>query len=101
MCAPTHYAIHYEINPWMRVNNPIDRPLARRQWDRLYAILKKLGAEVQLVPQVKGCPDMVFTANAGVVQGTRFIPSHFRYPERQPETAAFVRFFKRQGYAIS
>lgn len=101
MCAPRHYAIHYEINPWMKLENPIERTNAQRQWDGLHHTLSRLGVDILTVPQRKGCPDMVFTANAGVVTGRTFIPSHFRYPERQPETAAFTRFFKSRGYQIS
>ena len=100
MCAPDHYAIKYEINPWMNVSNGIDAALARRQWHALYRILKRLGVQVVLVPQGKNLPDMVFTANAGVVDGKTFIPSHFRYPQRQGESAAFTGFFKKKHYRV-
>lgn len=101
MCSPSHYAIRYEINPWMKLSNAIDPVKAREQWDALYGILRRLGVDVWLVPQKKNCPDMVFTANAGVALGYTFIPSHFRYKERQAETAAFVAFFKRKKYTIA
>src|SRR4051812_33583400 len=94
MCAPRHYAIKYEINPWMKLANPIKPATAQQQWDHLYQTLVRLGVEVSLVPQHKECPDMVFAANAGVVENKTFIPSHFRYPERQKETPAFTRYFK-------
>lgn len=100
MCAPRHYAIKYEINPWMKVSQPVKTTLARRQWEGLYQALCRLGVDVVTVPQHKDCPDMVFTANAGVVSGRLFIPSHFRYVERQAETAVFTRFFKKRGYTI-
>ena len=29
MCPPQHYAIKYEINPWMKVSNGIDLRRAR------------------------------------------------------------------------
>jgi N-dimethylarginine dimethylaminohydrolase len=101
MCAPSHYSINYEINPWMKLSNAIDPVVARQQWDGLYGILRKLGVTILLVPQQKRCPDMVFTANAGVVEGPVFIPAHFRFKERQGETAAFTRFFKKHKYRIS
>jgi N-dimethylarginine dimethylaminohydrolase len=101
MCAPRHYAIKYEINPWMKLSNPIQPTTAFQQWDALYQILRKLGVKISLVPQQKRCPDMVFTANAGIVDGHRFIPSHFRYPQRQAESTAFVRYFKRHGYQVA
>jgi N-dimethylarginine dimethylaminohydrolase len=101
MCPPRHYAIEYEINPWMKMAHPIRTTEALRQWNALRAILEELGVTVLTVPQKKGCPDMVFTANAGVASGNTFIPSHFRYKERQRETDAFVRFFKKKNYKIA
>lgn len=74
---------------------------AQKQWDGLVQVLKNLDVEVWTVPQAKDSPDMVFTANAGVVNGKTFIPSHFRYPQRQNETPAFMRYFKSKGYRIA
>jgi N-dimethylarginine dimethylaminohydrolase len=101
MCAPRHYAIKYEINPWMRLTRPVKTPLARTQWQALFETLLRLGVQVSLIPQHKKCPDMVFTANAGVARGKIFIPSHFRYAQRQPETAVFTQFFQKKGYSIA
>ena len=101
MCPPRHYAIRYEINPWMKLRNPIRHEAAQRQWEALYRVLRRLGVRILQVPQSRRCPDMVFTANAGVAQGRVFIPSHFRHPERQGESAAFIRFFKARGYRIA
>lgn len=100
MCPPTHYAIEYEINPWMKLRNKTNRSLAQKQWDNLVQILEGLGVEVDVIPQKKGCPDMVFTANAGVARGKNFYPSHFRYEERRPEEPAFIQYFKKKGYKI-
>lgn len=100
MCSPTHYAIEYEINPWMKLRNGAERAKAAAQWERLRGNLASLGARIETLPQRKGCPDMVFTANAGVVAGDTFFPSHFRYKERQGEESAFIQFFRRQGYRI-
>jgi N-dimethylarginine dimethylaminohydrolase len=100
MCAPEHYAIRYEINPWMKLRNPIHTAKASGQWQVLYHSLRKLGVEVWKVPQKKACPDMVFTANAGIARGRTFIPSHFRYAQRQGEEMAFQRFFRQKGYKI-
>jgi len=100
MCPPSHYAIRYEINPWMKITHTVNPAAARRQWDALSSLLRRLGVSVTLIPQRKGSPDMVFTANAGIARGRTFIPSHFRYRERQAESAAFTRFFKRKGYRV-
>jgi N-dimethylarginine dimethylaminohydrolase len=100
MCAPRHYAIRYEINPWMKLGNAVQGTLAERQWKRLYTVLKSLGVKVELIQQHKSSPDMVFTANAGIVDKNKFIPSHFRFPERQRETPLFSHHFRRKGYRI-
>ncbi len=100
MCPPTFYSIQYEINPWMDVANRTNRQRARSQWEFLRTSLQQLGVQVSVVRQKKGCPDMVFTANAGVVRGRTFVPSHFRFQERRGEEAAFIGYFRRQGYKI-
>jgi len=100
MCSPSHYAIEYEINPWMKLRNRIVPARARAQWEALGRTLRSLGVRILTIPQKKGCPDMVFTANAGVVRGRTFIPSRFRYPQRRGEEPAFIRFFRRRGYRV-
>jgi N-dimethylarginine dimethylaminohydrolase len=44
---------------------------------------------------------MVFTANAGLVKGRRFIVSRFRYPERQAEEPYFADWFMDRGYEVA
>jgi N-dimethylarginine dimethylaminohydrolase len=44
---------------------------------------------------------MVFTANAGLVKGKKFIVSRFRYPERQGEEPYFADWFMDRGYDVS
>lgn len=100
MCQPAHYRIEYEINPWMHRSNAVEHPRAARQWNRLYEALVELGLKVELVEQGADVPDMTFAANAGIVCGQRFIPANFRYPERQLESARFIRSFEERGYQI-
>jgi N-dimethylarginine dimethylaminohydrolase len=50
---------------------------------------------------VPGLPDMVFTANAGVVVGRQAVPSRFRHPERQREQTYFERWFTEHGYRLT
>jgi N-dimethylarginine dimethylaminohydrolase len=100
MCPPQHYSIQYEINPWMKMKNGINPARARKQWDALVKTLTDLGVRVRTIPQKKGCPDMVFTANAGVVDQRTFIPSRFRFRERRGEEPAFIAYFRRRGFRI-
>lgn len=101
MCPPTDYALRYEINPWMHLANAPDPALAARQWDELYRVLtQEVGAEVQLLPQSPDCPDMVFTANAGLVRGRYVMLSNFRHPQRQREEPHFRSWFEAHGYKV-
>ncbi len=100
MCPPEYFDVSYIINPWMHGNvRKIDNALAKQQWRALYDILTD-HATVRLVNPQPGSPDMVFTANAGLVSGRRFLASRFRYPERQYEEPYFADWFLDRGYEV-
>jgi N-dimethylarginine dimethylaminohydrolase len=99
MCPPDFYGIEYEINPWMKRDVPSDRALALKQWNGLRSILTELGAEIRLMAPVPGLPDLVFTANAGLVwKDVVFLPN-FRFGPRQGETPIDETWFQSQGFA--
>src|SRR5512140_3208387 len=101
MCPPEHFTVAYIINPWMHGNlRLVDNVVAKQQWRALYDIVTDL-ATVRLVSPQPGSPDMVFTANAGLVKGRRFLASRFRYPERQYEEPYFAEWFLDRGYDVS
>jgi ornithine--oxo-acid transaminase len=100
MCPPAHFDVTYAINPWMDVGEPVDRGLAQRQWDALVATLRAAGAEIEVLDPQPGLPDLVFTANLGIVDGETFVPARMRHPERRPETAHAARWFADHGFAI-
>lgn len=101
MCPPEYFNVAYIINPWMHGNlRRIDNALAKQQWRSLYDVLTD-HASVRLVLPQPGSPDMVFTANAGLVKGRKFIVSRFRYPERQGEEPYFADWFMDRGYEVS
>ncbi len=101
MCPPDYFGIEYEINPWMRLDKQADQVLARGQWQELHQLLTQgLGAKVDLLAPVRGLPDLVFTANAGYVEGDLFISSSFKYKERQGEKPIFDAWFKARGYRV-
>lgn len=84
MCSPHHYDVDYVINPWMEGNiHKSSRDRAQEQWQKLYQVIGE-HATVDLVKPQPGVPDMVFTANAGLVLGDRVVLSRFYHPERQP-----------------
>ncbi len=99
MCPPDAYGLKYEINAWMSLDNQPDLSLAANQWEELHRVLThELGIEVELIPQVNNAPDMVFTANAGLIYGDRILLSRFRHPERQVEVPFFRQWFEEHGY---
>jgi len=100
MCAPDHYDVDYVINPWMEGNiHKSSRDRAVEQWQKLYHVLKDR-ALVDLVPPAKGWPDMVFTANAGLVLGDNVVLSRFFHKERQGEEPYFKEWFEQNGFTV-
>jgi N-dimethylarginine dimethylaminohydrolase len=100
LCPPAHFGVLYEINPWMHQEVVVDLDRARHQWETLVATLRCAGAEVEILEPVDGLPDLVFTANAGIVNGDQFVPSNFRHPERQGETPHDVAWFEANGWHV-
>ena len=100
MCPPRHFGVLYEINPWMSSEVSVDPELALAQWEGLVATLEAAGAEVVVMEPEADVPDLVFTANAGVVNGDQFVPSHFRHPERRPETPINAAWFAKRGWRV-
>ena len=100
MCPPEHFGVLYEINSWMHTEVRVDVDLARRQWASLKTALEAAGAVVEVQPAVEGLPDLVFTANAGVVNGGQFVPARFRHPERQGETPFDIEWFSAAGFTV-
>lgn len=100
MCAPDHFEVAYVINPWMEGNIAHgDSKIATQQWMGLARALEKVG-RVERITAAPGVPDMVFTANAGLVLENRFVLSRFRHPERQAEEPHFAAWFARQGFEV-
>lgn len=100
MCPPDHFGIEYEINPWMSRARPADRNLAKTQWQDLKALIEAAGAKVELVPPIAGLPDLVFTANAAMIYGSRAILAHFKNHERQGEEPFYERALKDLGFVV-
>ncbi|MGA7935814.1 MAG: TIGR00300 family protein [Kovacikia sp.] len=100
MCSPDHYDVDYVINPWMEGNiHKSSRDRAVDQWQQLFHLIKE-HAIVDLVQPQKGVPDMVFTANAGLVLGNDVVLSRFFHKERQGEEPFFKQWFEEQGYLV-
>lgn len=101
MCPPDYFGIEYEINPWMNVEVAADHSTARLQWAGLYDLLAATGIAIELLDPVEGLPDLVFTANAGLVYEHRVLVSRFRHPQRQGESPVFRDWFESHGFEIA
>jgi len=100
LCPPDYFGVLYEINPWMNKDVRVDVDLAHTQWNNLVAALREAGAQLEFQEPAEGWPDLVFTANAGIVNAKQFIPTHFRHPERQGETPHDIAWFAERDYQI-
>ncbi len=101
MCSPEYFGIEYEINPWMSRLHGSEPKLAQAQWKHLRDVLtNQCGAESVLVEPRHGLPDLVFTANAGLVVGRSVILSRFRFPVRSGEEPVFRDWFRDDGFEV-
>jgi N-dimethylarginine dimethylaminohydrolase len=100
MCSPDHFGIEYEINPWMNVQVGSDSQRAHEQWTALHQALLGQDVDVVLLEPVKGLPDLVFTANCGLIYENIFISSRFRYGVRQGEAPVFESWARSRGFDV-
>ena len=101
MCPAEHFGVLYEINPWMHREVAADPDRSMEQWTNVRDALTAAGAPVTTIDSVDGLPDMVFTANAGVVWADRFVPSRFRHAERTGEEAYFKLWARAAGFTVT
>lgn len=100
MCPPNHFEIAYVINPWMEGQFAnTDDALAHRQWDDLCNAIAQ-HAKLTLEPPQRNLPDIVFTANAGIVLGKKVIVSRFRSLQRRGEEPHHRAWFAENGFEI-
>ena len=100
MCPPDYFTVDYVINPWMAGQEGVlDKEKAAQQWNTLRDTLSEFADIVTMDPQ-PDLPDLVFTANAGVVYGKKAIASHFMPLERRPEEPHNKRWFTENGYEL-
>lgn len=101
MCPPIHFNVDYVINYWMQnQSDKVDRLLAARQWENLRSTLAR-HISIAFVPPEPNVPDMVFTANAGLVVGENVIVSRFVAHQRQAEEPFIRRWFKANRFNVA
>lgn len=101
MCDPENFDISYQINPWMADVGGVNLAKAKSQWNFLKGNIESVvGQEVIVMQSQPGLPDLVFTANAGVIHKNIFIPSNFFHEERRGESKHFAKWFSDNGYDV-
>jgi N-dimethylarginine dimethylaminohydrolase len=98
MVRPTYFDVEYSINPWMNPKKPTFARVAIAQWEWLRDLYLDLGFRVEQLAPRTGLPDMVFAANGATVVNNRVLVSRFRYPQRRPESDAYLDWFREHGY---
>ncbi len=100
MCPPDYFTVDYVINPWMAGHeDELDKAKAVDQWNTLKDAISEYADVVTMEPQ-PDLPDLVFTANAGVVYRDKAIASHFMPQERRPEEPHYKQWFKENGFDL-
>src|SRR5215467_10051611 len=79
---------------------PVDVPLAMRQWDAYVAALVDAGWDIIEVPPMEECPDGVFIEDDVVMYGNRAVVARPGADERKPETAAIADLLDTLGYDV-
>ncbi|KXK26476.1 MAG: hypothetical protein TR69_WS6001000480 [candidate division WS6 bacterium OLB20] len=101
VCAPDFFSIDYEINPWMHVENAVDGSSAAEQFADLLATYSKLGIEVKQIDQVRGLPDMVYTANFGFAIDDLFILRGLSMTSANPRQIMLQSGLQHRGLELS
>jgi N-dimethylarginine dimethylaminohydrolase len=100
VCPPDYFTVSYEINPWMKIDRTPVADRARSQWKNFHDALKAAGAQLEYLDPAPRFPDLVFTANGGLIRGKKALLARFRHVERQGEEPLFEAWFKKAGYEV-
>src|SRR5262245_65638209 len=76
------------------------RDVAWHQWRTLRETLSSLGVKIEEMTPRPGLPDLVFTANAGLLFRERFFSSRFFHNVRAKESPYFDAWFKDHGFEV-
>jgi N-dimethylarginine dimethylaminohydrolase len=100
ICPPDNFSIEYEINPWMKTSNIIDKIKVFNQYTTLKDIFNKLNLAYKEITPNKGLPDQVFTTDVGLVFKNTFIKANFLYGPRKKEADIAESFFRQKKFKI-
>tara|TARA_B100000131_G_scaffold321231_1_gene371362 strand:+ start:4482 stop:5264 length:783 start_codon:yes stop_codon:yes gene_type:complete len=99
LCKPSFYDVTYSINPWMK-DDSVNKVLALKQWNQMRTLLGTFDIDIKFIEQIDGLPDMVFTANAGVVYENKVAISNFKHKQRRRESSHYKDWFLKNNYEV-
>jgi len=99
LCPPDYFKVDYSINPWM-TGKVVDTKVAITQWIGLVMEIQKAAGIVKTIKPTSNLPDMVFTANCGIVHNGTVVLSNMKHRERQGEKVHFSTWFENNDYDI-
>ena len=100
MCRPDYFNVTYEINPWMSIKRKPGSEKAQAQWSSLVLAFGKVGADLEFVEPSPDNPDLVFTANSGLVKNNLVYLANFHHTERQDEAPWYRRWFEENNFDV-
>lgn len=100
MCSPDYFRVDYAINPWMKIGS-VNKKEATTQWLNLKNILQSMNINVKVIKQERNLPDMVFSADQGLLRNNNFIVSNFHYKERQEEVKHYLPFLEKLDLTLN
>mgnify|MGYP001609809017 CR=1 FL=1 len=108
VCPPPYFGVYDDYNSHMHASrkavggkDPVDHEKAQKQWTKLVRMLQTLGVDCFGILARSSLPDMVFTANFGLVhpQKESILLSSFFVHERRGEILHAKDYFKNHlGY---
>lgn len=104
MCEPSGFHVRYQINPWMRGNQgKVDSKKAQQQWNSFNHALSLI-THCFVMPGSREWPDLVFTANAALIDPSlhsrKALLSQFRYAERRGEESLYGDWLNDLGFEV-
>ena len=78
----------------------VEPSVAMTQWIYLHHLIVRCGGFVEYIDSDPDLPDMVFTANAGIVHNGRAVVSNFKHHERKGEERYFQSYFSSRGLDV-
>ncbi len=101
MCQPKYFdVIHFQLNKHMVMKRPVDKVLAKEQWQNLVTKIVGNNVKLSFIEPKNDLVDMVFSANGGLTYKNKVIVSNFDAVPREEESLHYIEYFGKQDYKV-